>query len=80
MISERFLGSSNNMQVLHPYEYDQEDLGIHILLWVDYTSKYGIGYYLSNKSYGVHFNDCSKIIMKDGLIGYFEKNSDAEKI
>jgi hypothetical protein len=28
---------------------------------VDYSSKYGIGYVLSNGHYGVYFNDSSKI-------------------
>ncbi len=31
--------------------------------WVDYSSKYGLGYLLSNKSTGIYFNDCSKIIL-----------------
>ncbi len=31
--------------------------------WVDYSSKYGLGYLLSNKSTGIYFNDCSKIVM-----------------
>eukprot|EP00357_Protocruzia_adherens_P027132 CAMPEP_0115009622 /NCGR_PEP_ID=MMETSP0216-20121206/22751_1 /TAXON_ID=223996 /ORGANISM="Protocruzia adherens, Strain Boccale" /LENGTH=677 /DNA_ID=CAMNT_0002377523 /DNA_START=60 /DNA_END=2093 /DNA_ORIENTATION=+ len=31
--------------------------------WVDYSSKYGIGYLLSNKATGVFFNDSTKIIL-----------------
>jgi polo-like kinase 1 len=31
--------------------------------WVDYSSKYGLGYLLSNGSTGVFFNDSTKIIM-----------------
>ena len=31
--------------------------------WVDYSSKYGVGYYLSNDAIGVYFNDQSKIIL-----------------
>lgn len=30
--------------------------------WVDYSSKYGLGYVLSNGSFGVFFNDSTKII------------------
>lgn len=30
--------------------------------WVDYTSKYGLGYLLSDGSSGVYFNDSTKII------------------
>lgn len=31
--------------------------------WVDYSSKYGVGYMLSNGSIGVYFNDSTKIIL-----------------
>jgi len=31
--------------------------------WVDYSSKYGLGYMLSNGATGVYFNDSSKIIL-----------------
>ena len=30
--------------------------------WIDYSSKYGIGYFLSNGSFGVYFNDSTKFI------------------
>jgi len=32
--------------------------------WADYSSKYGLGYILSNKSYGVFFNDSTKIVLE----------------
>jgi len=31
--------------------------------WVDYSTKYGLGYYLSNEVTGVFFNDSTKIIL-----------------
>ena len=31
--------------------------------WVDYSSKYGLGYLLSNGATGVFFNDSTKIIL-----------------
>eukprot|EP00826_Nyctotherus_ovalis_P020238 TRINITY_DN1633_c0_g5_i1.p1 TRINITY_DN1633_c0_g5~~TRINITY_DN1633_c0_g5_i1.p1 ORF type:complete len:597 (+),score=145.12 TRINITY_DN1633_c0_g5_i1:51-1841(+) len=31
--------------------------------WVDYSSKYGLGYFLSSDSIGVFFNDSTKIIL-----------------
>jgi len=31
--------------------------------WVDYSSKYGLGYMLSNGCAGVFFNDSTKIIV-----------------
>jgi polo-like kinase 1 len=36
---------------------------IWIKKWVDYSSKYGLGYMLTNGSTGVFFNDSSKIIL-----------------
>lgn len=39
--------------------------------WVDYSSKYGLGYLLSNGACGVFFNDSSKIIL-DPNGNYFE--------
>ena len=31
--------------------------------WVDYSSKYGLGYLLSDRSTGIYFNDASKIVL-----------------
>ena len=45
--------------------------------WVDYSSKYGLGYTLSNGTCGVYFNDNSKML-RDAtgkLVTYFERNS-----
>ena len=45
--------------------------------WVDYSSKYGMGYTLSNGTVGVYFNDNSKML-KDAtgkLVTYIERNS-----
>ena len=43
--------------------------------WVDYSSKYGLGYLLSNGFFGVFFNDSSKIILepKSGAFNYIER-------
>ena len=35
---------------------------IYVKKWVDYSSKYGLGYLLSNGCSGVFFNDYTKII------------------
>jgi polo-like kinase 1 len=51
--------------------------------WVDYSSKYGLGYLLSNGSTGVFFNDSSKIILetKGNIFNYIEKRpSDKQEI
>ena len=34
---------------------------IYVVKYLDYTSKYGLGYKLSNGGYGVFFNDSTKI-------------------
>ena len=36
---------------------------IWVKKWVDYSSKYGLGYLLSNRAIGVFFNDSSKIVV-----------------
>jgi hypothetical protein len=36
---------------------------LYVSKWVDFREKYGIGYYLSNGSYGVLFNDLSRIVL-----------------
>lgn len=43
--------------------------------WVDYSSKYGLGYLLSNGFTGVFFNDSSKIILdpKTSKFNYIER-------
>ncbi|TNV73013.1 hypothetical protein FGO68_gene9289 [Halteria grandinella] len=38
--------------------------------YVDFSSKYGIGYKLSNGSYGVLFNDSTKIILDANLFNF----------
>lgn len=32
-------------------------MGVHVALHIDYSSKYGIGYILSNGTSGLYFND-----------------------
>jgi polo-like kinase 1 len=44
---------------------------VFVKKWVDYSTKYGLGYLLSNGSVGVFFNDCTKIIL-NGSKEYFE--------
>jgi polo-like kinase 1 len=45
--------------------------------WVDYSSKYGLGYLLSNGATGVFFNDSSKILLnpKGTTLEYTERRS-----
>jgi polo-like kinase 1 len=50
---------------------------IYVKKWVDYSSKYGLGYLLSNGFTGVVFNDSSKIILdvKTNIFNYIERRS-----
>lgn len=45
--------------------------------WIDYSSKYGLGYLLSNGTAGVYFNDSTKIILNSAkaIFYYVERNS-----
>lgn len=48
---------------------------IWVKKWVDYSSKYGLGYLLSNGSTGVYFNDSSKLVLNanGNMFHYFER-------
>lgn len=40
--------------------------------WIDYSSKYGLGYLLSDSSAGVFFNDSTKIVAEQtGPVFYY---------
>ena len=39
------------------------DSEVWVKKWVDYSSKYGLGYFLSNSATGVFFNDSTKIVL-----------------
>lgn len=51
-----------------------------ITQFVDFSSKYGLGYKLSNGAYGVHFNDSTKIALDPSLFhfDYLHKNSNGD--
>ncbi len=60
--------NSNTKMQIKPAEH------ISVKKWIDYSSKYGIGYILSNNSYGVFFNDSTKILSeKEDEFYYIEK-------
>jgi polo-like kinase 1 len=49
--------------------------------WVDYSSKYGLGYLLSNTSTGVFFNDSTKIVLDSDSHNfiYYERRTTDKK-
>jgi hypothetical protein len=40
-----------------PSEARESEHQIHVLVSVDYSKKYGLGYLINNRQYGVYFND-----------------------
>ena len=50
---------------------------VSVKKWIDYSSKYGVGYILSNGHIGVYFNDSTKIIYRPNGANfiYIERNS-----
>ncbi len=59
---------------------DPSNVPIHAKKWIDYTTKYGLGYVLSDGSIGVFFNDATKIICDSSTeaFEYYEKNKNME--
>ena len=54
---------------------------ILISKWVDYSSKYGIGYKLSNGCYGVLYNDSTKMLLNENWFDfiYIKRESSSKK-
>lgn len=57
------------------------DNEVWVKKWVDYSSKYGLGYCLSNEATGVFFNDSTKICLDPGgfYFDYMERRSSADR-
>lgn len=62
---------------MQPGAIDQLKAEVWVKKWVDYSSKYGLGYYLSNEVTGVFFNDSTKIVLDPNgyHFDYFERRS-----
>ena len=50
---------------------------VWVTKWVDYSTKYGLGYLLSDHSAGVFFNDSTKIVAeeKGSCFFYYERKA-----
>ena len=49
--------------------------------WVDYSSKYGLGYLLSSNATGVFYNDSTKLILDPNGINFdYMERKNADKI
>ena len=53
---------NKKIAVISCFEQIENGPDVWVKKWVDYSSKYGIGYLLNNSCVGVYFNDGSKII------------------
>jgi len=51
-------------------------MDVWITKWIDYSSKYGLGYLLNNGYYGVYFNDNTKMLLNphDETLIYLQRN------
>jgi len=62
---------------------DETQPQISIKLYGDYSSKYGLGYILTNLSIGVYFNDGTKMLMEPNtecMVNYlYKETNDAGK-
>ncbi len=71
-------GSSIGAKSSNPAQKNGPD--VWVKKWVDYSTKYGLGYLLSNNSTGVFFNDSTKIISDPkGVHFYYMERKNADK-
>lgn len=80
----RSLQSSTNMNLGNNTAYNNTKkekyagkTDIYVKKWVDYSTKYGMGYLLSNGTTGVFFNDSTKIILdsRSSRFSYVQRQS-----
>ena len=66
--------TTNDMRTKVGQSREQE---VWVKKWVDYSTKYGLGYYLSNEATGVFFNDSTKIVLDPNghHLDYMERRS-----
>jgi len=85
-INDKIIKTASNINVpLNNLIKDQQTSNpeVWVKKWVDYSSKYGLGYLLSNTHTGVFFNDSSKIVLdpKTNNFNYIERRqSDKQEI
>ena len=75
--------TTNNLSNTNNTTNNLPGADIWVKKWVDYSSKYGLGYLLSNGYTGVFFNDSSKIILnsQNWTFNYIERRqSDKQEI
>lgn len=75
--TERYLTSTPQVQNDRRQVIQTRESEVWVKKWVDYSTKYGLGYYLSNEATGVFFNDSTKIVLDPNShhIDYMERRS-----
>jgi polo-like kinase 1 len=80
LASSKKLASNNTERPTKSTLSTSSVLNIWVKKWIDYSSKYGLGYLLSNGSAGVYFNDSTKILMHpDQSVFYYIERSNSKK-
>ena len=71
-LAPRTAPAGQDRKVIQPREAE-----VWVKKWVDYSTKYGLGYYLSNEATGVFFNDSTKIVLDPNghHLDYMERRS-----
>jgi hypothetical protein len=63
-----------------PQVHSHHKANIWVVRYVDYTSKYGLGFLLNTGSAGVYFNDSTKIVVSpDGSVFQYSERRRKEK-
>lgn len=63
-----------------PFQSSLSSPEVFVKKWVDYSSKYGLGYLLSNGATGVYYNDSSKVLLNaDGHMFHYVERKGPER-
>jgi polo-like kinase 1 len=63
LATDRFATQPQTSSGLKPSSTIPKEVEVWVKKWVDYSSKYGLGYYLSNEATGVFYNDSTKVVL-----------------
>lgn len=78
--SSSSLSATRKIAIMSLYIPVDTGTRIWVKKWVDYSTKYGIGYSLSNGHSGVYFNDSSKLICDlNGMFLYIYRKPDCKE-
>ena len=74
------ISNQNNSSSKQMTSSGYKGIDIWVTKWIDYSSKYGLGYILNNGNIGVYFNDSTKILeLKDEFM-YIQRNQNKQEV